>query len=1083
MMNNKQISGAAALLTALATSNAAGQTSNWTNSSGGTWNLMANWDAAVPLVSTQNAVLGLASVYTVDADIDADIGLLDIANPDATLRIPAGRNFGLNGPTSTNNGLITINHNGSGANGLLSINGAVSLGGSGEIWMRTSSDNSQITGVGLLTNGSSHTIRGVGRIVTPMVNDGTVRADIGVSVSGADLDLLNDITNNGALESALSSQLDIGAITIDQAGSGIIFAQNGGNVNTAPMSLILEGTIDRAGNGELNVLAGAGGTTMTSVTNEGFIDVRPGGALNINGNGFTNNGTVDLNQVGSSANSILTYLTSGNLGGTGEVQMRTSSDNSQLNTDVGMTITHSASHTIRGVGRVAAAMTNNGTISADVGVSFSGNILELEVNDKTNNGDMTAEASSFLQIDGITIDQLGGGDLISNGGDINLNTVTVEGGTYSAPGGGQLRSDSGTQLLSGVTLNGPMRVDPGTTVQVDGDGLVNNDLMQANPDGSSADSILQFTEDAALNGSGELQMRTSGGNTQLNTAAETMVSHASTHLIRGVGDINAAMVNNGEIRADVSVSLSGNDLDLQTNDKVNNNLMVAAAGSFLDIDGIMIDQSGEGPGGMMVADEGEIRLSNATIEGGSYLAIGSGQLRSVAGTQLLSGVTVNGPTVVNPATTIQVDADGMTNNGVMQINPTGSSADAFLQFTDSTTLDGSGEIQMRTLGGNTQINTDPTFTATHAASHLIRGVGQINAAMVNNGTIRADIGVSVSGNILELQTNDKTNTAVISSEAGSVLEVTGITLLQTGAGEIQANDGLVRFNGGATLSGGRIEATGTGEYEVTSSATFNEITSNAPGEVNAGTTLTISGVGLVNNDHSRVNPSQSSADGIIAFPSDGFLNTGTGTGVVELFAAGLNSQIDGPGVVTNGPSHTIAGVGTIDTEFINGGIIAPGRAGFADIGTLNASGDVAFASFGSMTIEVGNANQSDRFAIAGTANLGGTLDVVTIPGFDIGNQIDYTILTAGDVVGTFDTENLIIDGNLITRILYEPTQVRLVTRCIADTNLDGMVTPTDFTAWLNAFNTNDPVADQNLDGNISPTDFTAWIANFNAGCP
>ena len=194
----------------------------------------------------------------------------------------------------------------------------------------------------------------------------------------------------------------------------------------------------------------------------------------------------------------------------------------------------------------------------------------------------------------------------------------------------------------------------------------------------------------------------------------------------------------------------------------------------------------------------------------------------------------------------------------------------------------------------------------------------------------------------------------------------------------------------------------------------------------------------------------------------------------------LDSQIDGPGTVTNGPGHTISGRGTIDTTFINTGIIAPGNDA---IGTLNASGDVTMASAGSMTIEIGPGNTSDRFAISGTANLGGTLDVVLASGFTQTLNVDYTILTAGSVVGTFDTENLLVDGNLITRILYEPTQVRLVTRCIADVNLDGAVDPSDFSAWIAAFNAGSVLADQNLDGNVSPADFSAWIANFNAGCP
>ncbi|MFI4870615.1 MAG: GC-type dockerin domain-anchored protein, partial [Phycisphaerales bacterium JB061] len=525
--------------------------------------------------------------------------------------------------------------------------------------------------------------------------------------------------------------------------------------------------------------------------------------------------------------------------------------------------------------------------------------------------------------------------------------------------------------------------------------------------------------------------------------------------------------------------VSGTVLEIQTNDKVNNNIMAADAGSQLDIENITVFQDGEGLGGTLLANEGNIRLYNATIQGGQYLAVGAGVLNTASGSSLLSGVTLNGPSFINAGHTITVDADGLVNNGLMQMNTTGSSADAILLFTDDTDLTGTGEIRMRTAFFNTQIVSDLGFTVNHTADHTIRGVGNIYAAMDNQGTVIADSSVSVSGNVLVIEGQDKTNSGVMSALSSSILELTTMNLTQTGAGHSLADEGLVRFIGSSTLTGGRIEASGAGSFIVDGPATFVDVTNNAPGVVNGGDTLTVSGDGLVNNGFVSVNPNQFSADGIIAFPADGFFNT-AGGGEVRLEADFGNSQIDGPGIVTNGPGHTISGLGTIDTEFVNDGIIAPGKDA---IGTLDASGDVTFGAGGSMTIEVGNANQSDRFAITGTANLGGTLDVVTIPAFEIGNQIDYTILTAGNVVGTFDTENLIVDGNLITRILYEPTQVRLVTRCIADVNLDGMVTPTDFTAWVGAYNTSNPVADQNLDGMVTPTDFSAWVGNFNAGCP
>lgn len=54
--------------------------------------------------------------------------------------------------------------------------------------------------------------------------------------------------------------------------------------------------------------------------------------------------------------------------------------------------------------------------------------------------------------------------------------------------------------------------------------------------------------------------------------------------------------------------------------------------------------------------------------------------------------------------------------------------------------------------------------------------------------------------------------------------------------------------------------------------------------------------------------------------------------------------------------------------------------------------------------------------------------------------------------------------------------------CLADVNNDGLINPGDFTAWINAYNTNTLGCDQNGDSACTPADFTAWINNYNSGC-
>ncbi len=71
------------------------------------------------------------------------------------------------------------------------------------------------------------------------------------------------------------------------------------------------------------------------------------------------------------------------------------------------------------------------------------------------------------------------------------------------------------------------------------------------------------------------------------------------------------------------------------------------------------------------------------------------------------------------------------------------------------------------------------------------------------------------------------------------------------------------------------------------------------------------------------------------------------------------------------------------------------------------------------------------------------------------------------------------DSNSIS--IFENT-TDLGTDCLADVNGDGVLSPNDFTAWIDAFNNSTPECDQNGDGACTPSDFTAWINNYNAGC-
>jgi hypothetical protein len=59
--------------------------------------------------------------------------------------------------------------------------------------------------------------------------------------------------------------------------------------------------------------------------------------------------------------------------------------------------------------------------------------------------------------------------------------------------------------------------------------------------------------------------------------------------------------------------------------------------------------------------------------------------------------------------------------------------------------------------------------------------------------------------------------------------------------------------------------------------------------------------------------------------------------------------------------------------------------------------------------------------------------------------------------------------------------IRIPDRLCADQNGDGLVSPTDFSAFVANFNARNLRADVNGDGEVSPADFSAWVTQFNLG--
>ncbi|HED53030.1 MAG TPA: hypothetical protein ENJ00_02360 [Phycisphaerales bacterium] len=102
-------------------------------------------------------------------------------------------------------------------------------------------------------------------------------------------------------------------------------------------------------------------------------------------------------------------------------------------------------------------------------------------------------------------------------------------------------------------------------------------------------------------------------------------------------------------------------------------------------------------------------------------------------------------------------------------------------------------------------------------------------------------------------------------------------------------------------------------------------------------------------------------------------------------------------------------------------------------------------------------------------------------------DLDPALLWTVDLDGT-GAQPLAVSDQGLAEIMLEssttPMTLSITTPgyCQADITGDGVLDASDFSAWVQAYNTGDPIADQNHDAQLTPADFTAWIANFNAGC-
>jgi hypothetical protein len=504
-----------------------------------------------------------------------------------------------------NNGSININSTGSGTDVI--VPASLNLTGSGALNLNAS----QVTlgGAGTLTNGSSHTIRGVGALgdnAASFINEGRILADVAGTLTVDPADGTTSFINNGTLQASNGGTLALsGLYGGDFVNTGRIEALNGATIALHTGVKVSGGTLSTGGTGSIVVTNGTG-ATLADLTNVGHIVALNGTNTYLEGT-IVNNGSITITATSSTDLEIAGAVT---LSGTGTLNLASSLVSAQG----GGTVTNGSAHTICGVGGLgsnALSFINDGRVLADV----TGGTLTIDPKIGTtsfvNNGTLQASHGGTLALTGLY-----DGDFVNALGRIEaldtsmvaLHTgARITGGTLSTSGTGSIATTNGSgATLDSVTNQGHIVVMNNTTLYLAGT-IVNNGSIDLTSTGSGTE--LKIPGVATLAGSGTLNLLAA----QVSVLGGGTLTNASTHTIRGVGSLGTngiSIINDGKILQDVGSGTLIVDPADTTTGFVNNGLVRVMSGGTITLTGVYGGAFG-GIGSYDVQTGAQLRLTTA----------------------------------------------------------------------------------------------------------------------------------------------------------------------------------------------------------------------------------------------------------------------------------------------------------------------------------------------------------------------------------------------------------------------------------------------------------------------------------------
>ncbi len=844
--------------------------------------------------------------------------------------------------------------------------------------------------------------------------------------NGADIELTSQFNISAGLPSFDLSNTNV---TINGAGSLVIDAGQNLTLNSSDSV-----QTPLTNNGSLSVFGLSNGISGALVNNTGAtitVDAPSGGAQLTVSNGFTNDGTIVLDNSGTGNSSTQLTITAGNLtnSGTGVINVEDTGGgadtdflvatqlinlgdlnvNQNLNLNktsqshfndgdiaiaAGQTLTVHSSSTltnnipgeISGNGTLdvgSATLTNDGTIAPGNSVgtlTIDGNVthsatakLDVEV-DNTSTPDLLIVNGNFQVDPASTIDVEFDAGLSLSGGEVftiaSATTLTVSGNMPTVN-----HNDLGP-LLDVVAVQNGNQLELHVNSLVTG--FFNNDDPGDEwtaPDNWDFDRVPLSSDVVTINGF------TVGHATAAVSTVKTFILDGATNLNLSSGQIIST--EDSEVRASAQINQTGGELTTDGN--------LTVQGTYNWADGTISGNGAVVVDGTLNVNAGASHILNTTLDLKSNLAlttddaitgtgsinVNSGVTLSMDGSESITPSLTNLGTVTTSGTSNQLNgsfSNAASSQLTIAANGSGDSALTIASgFTNSGTIlldntDTAGRTASLDVTAGTLLNTNIIQT-TSSGGHA-GGDRNLNATIDNQGTIDVDHNTTITatGNLA-------TQNGTIDVATLKILNVsaTGVTV---GSSTTLLGDGEIRLNGTQTLellSDFTIPASGPdlsffGNVTVNGGGTF--IVPNGASQNISGDTFNAA-LDIQNGGTFTANDGSSQINGNVTQAGDLNVEANSVTHADLTFANGFTNT----GNITLDNSYTQARNATLT---VTGGTLvnASGASIKSEVGgNVSGSRDINAAIDNQGTIDI---NQSTNITTTGNvATENGTIDVDT----------------------------------------------------------------------------------------------------------